>query len=69
MTYLIIAIIAFYLFGLSLCIAAGRADESAETLERELEPHGLIARRKHQGKAPTFSSRRRRFNSNFARSN
>jgi len=38
MSYLIFVIIVmtFFLFTLSLCIAAGRADESAERLEREL---------------------------------
>jgi len=47
MTYIIIAIIVFYLFSLSLCIAAGRADECAERIERELEQRERFACRRH----------------------
>jgi hypothetical protein len=65
MAYLIIAIIAFFLFTLSLCVAAGRADESMERLERELA-HERIAWRKHVRKAPTFPGGRTRLNSELA---
>ena len=65
MTWLFIAIIAFFLFELSLCIAAGRADESAERLESRLSQE-LIAQQKRTENVPIISDKRRPADSSLA---
>ena len=51
MIYLIIALIAFFLFDLSLCVAAGRADEAADRCERELLAQRLVPQKQKSNAA------------------